>query len=69
MRQKEREAERRNNDRRLKHNRKQHRRTEILDVEKDRREILKGADYVIFMMQVGGYNPSTIIDFEIPKYF
>ena len=39
MRQKEREAERRNNDRRLKHNRKQHRRTQILDVEKDRREI------------------------------
>ena len=39
MRQKEREAERRNNDRRLKHNRKQHRSTQILDVEKDRREI------------------------------
>ena len=36
---------------------------------KDRREILKGADYVIFMMQVGGYKPSTIIDFEIPKKY
>ncbi|GIT08752.1 MAG: hypothetical protein CM1200mP30_23820 [Pseudomonadota bacterium] len=36
---------------------------------KDRREILAGADYVIFMMQVGGYKPSTIIDFEIPKKY
>ena len=36
---------------------------------KDRREILKGADYVIFMMQVGGYKPSTVIDFEIPKKY
>ena len=35
----------------------------------DRREILTGADYVIFMMQVGGYKPSTIIDFEIPKKY
>ena len=32
---------------------------------KDRREILKDADYVIFMMQVGGYKPSTIIDLSI----
>ena len=35
----------------------------------DCREILAGADYVIFMMQVGGYKPSTIIDFEIPKKY
>ncbi len=36
---------------------------------KNRRDILAGADYVIFMMQIGGYKPSTIIDFEIPKRF
>jgi len=35
----------------------------------DRRKVLVGADYVIFMMQVGGYKPSTIIDFEIPKKY
>ena len=35
----------------------------------DRREALSGADYVILMMQVGGYRPSTVIDFEIPKKY
>ena len=35
----------------------------------DRREVLAGSDYVIFMMQVGGYKPSTVIDFEIPKKY
>ncbi len=35
----------------------------------DRRAALKGADFVILMMQVGGYKPSTVIDFEIPKTF
>lgn len=35
----------------------------------DRRAALKGADYVIAMIQVGGYNPGTIIDFEIPKKY
>lgn len=35
----------------------------------DRREALKGADYVICMIQVGGYKPSTVIDFEIPKKY
>ena len=29
----------------------------------DRREVLAGSDYVIFMMQIGGYKPSTVIDF------
>ena len=33
----------------------------------DRRAALVGADYVITMFQVGGYKPSTVIDFEIPK--
>jgi alpha-galactosidase len=35
----------------------------------DRRKALKGADFVILMMQVGGYKPATVIDFEIPKSF
>ena len=35
----------------------------------DRRAALAQADYVITMFQVGGYKPSTVIDFEIPKKF
>lgn len=35
----------------------------------DRRAALAKADYVITMFQVGGYKPSTVIDFEIPKKF
>lgn len=35
----------------------------------DRRQALAGADYVISMFQVGGYKPSTVIDFEIPKKY
>jgi alpha-galactosidase len=35
----------------------------------DRRAALDGADYVISMFQVGGYKPSTVIDFEIPKKY
>ncbi|MCE7792693.1 alpha-glucosidase/alpha-galactosidase [Salipaludibacillus sp. CUR1] len=33
----------------------------------DRKEALTGAKYVINAIQVGGYEPSTVIDFEIPK--
>ena len=35
----------------------------------DRRESLVGSDFVQTTIQVGGYKPSTIIDFEIPKKF
>jgi alpha-galactosidase len=35
----------------------------------DRATALKGADFVILMMQIGGYKPATVIDFEIPKTF
>jgi alpha-galactosidase len=35
----------------------------------DRRRALDGADYAICMIQVGGYKPSTVIDFEIPKKY
>ncbi len=33
------------------------------------REGLAGADYVVNAIQVGGYEPSTVIDFEIPKKY
>lgn len=35
----------------------------------DRRRALDGADYAISMFQVGGYKPSTVIDFDIPKKY
>ena len=35
----------------------------------DRREALDGAGYVITMFQVGGYEPATVTDFEIPARF
>jgi alpha-galactosidase len=34
---------------------------------RERRAALDGADHVITTIQVGGYRPSTVIDFEIPK--
>jgi alpha-galactosidase len=36
---------------------------------KARRSALKGADYVVNAIQVGGYEPSTVIDFEIPRKY
>jgi alpha-galactosidase len=35
----------------------------------DRRRALDGADYAINMIQVGGYKPSTVIDFEVPTKY
>jgi alpha-galactosidase len=35
----------------------------------NRREALKGANYVICMIQVGGYEPATVTDFEIPRKY
>lgn len=35
----------------------------------NRKEALKGADFVINAIQVGGYDPCTITDFEIPKKY
>lgn len=35
----------------------------------ERRHALQDADFVITMIQVGGYEPATIIDFDIPKQF
>ena len=35
----------------------------------NRKLALHGADYVVNAIQVGGYDPCTIADFEIPKQF
>jgi alpha-galactosidase len=35
----------------------------------DRRAALGGADYVVTSFQVGGYKPSTVVDFEVPKRY
>ncbi len=37
--------------------------------EANRRDALKNSDFVINAIQVGGYKPSTVIDFEIPKKY
>jgi alpha-galactosidase len=41
----------------------------VIEATTDRRKALDGADYAICMIQVGGYKPSTVIDFEIPKKY
>ena len=35
----------------------------------NRREALRGADFVVNAIQVGFYEPCTVIDFEIPKKY
>ena len=35
----------------------------------DQREALDGADFVVVAFQIGGYDPCTITDFEIPKSY
>ncbi|MBX3051841.1 MAG: alpha-glucosidase/alpha-galactosidase [Caldilineaceae bacterium] len=40
-----------------------------IDATLSRREALAGADYAITMIQVGGYKPGTVVDFEIPKKY
>jgi len=32
-------------------------------------DALRGADYVVNAIQVGGYEPATVVDFEIPKKY
>jgi len=41
----------------------------IIETTTDRRAVLDGANYAINMIQVGGYEPATLIDFDIPKKF
>ncbi|MBN9345594.1 MAG: alpha-glucosidase/alpha-galactosidase [Devosia sp.] len=35
----------------------------------DQRRALEGADFVVVCFQIGGYDPCTITDFEVPKKF
>lgn len=35
----------------------------------NRKEALRGANFVVNAIQVGGYDPCTIIDFEVPKKY
>ena len=42
--------------------------TTYLGLEK-RRDALRGAKFVVNAIQVGGYDPCTIIDFEVPKKY
>ena len=37
--------------------------------EENRRDALRGAAFVVNAIQVGGYEPCTVIDFEIPKKY
>ena len=41
----------------------------VIEATTERRDALKDADYVINMVQIGGYRPSTVIDFEIPRQY
>ena len=35
----------------------------------DQRRALAGADFVVVAFQIGGYEPCTVTDFEVPKKF
>ncbi len=41
----------------------------VIEATTDRTETLRDADYAINMVQIGGYRPSTVIDFEIPRKY
>ena len=41
----------------------------VIEATTDRKQALDGADYAICMIQVAGYRPGTVIDFEIPKKY
>jgi alpha-galactosidase len=43
--------------------------TPRIEATTDRRRALDGADYAISMIQVAGYRPGTVVDFEVPKRY
>lgn len=43
--------------------------TPTIEATTDRRASLDGANYALGMFQIGGYKPSTVVDFEIPKKY
>jgi alpha-galactosidase len=40
-----------------------------METHTDQRKALDGADFVVVAFQIGGYEPATVIDFEVPKRF
>ena len=40
----------------------------VIQTTRDRREAVAGADFVINMVQIGGFD-STLVDFEIPRRY
>lgn len=40
-----------------------------ITTETNQKEALRGSDFVVCMFQVGGYEPATVIDFDIPKKY
>ncbi len=40
-----------------------------LETHTDQKKALAGADFVIVAFQIGGYEPCTVTDFEVPKRF
>lgn len=40
-----------------------------VETHRDQRRALEGADFVIVAFQIGGYEPCTVTDFEVPKKF
>jgi alpha-galactosidase len=43
--------------------------TTTIEATTDRRKALDGADYALNMIQVGGYEPCTVTDFEVPRRY
>ncbi len=41
----------------------------VIEATTDRRRAFDGADYAICMIQVAGYRPGTVTDFEVPKRY
>ncbi len=40
-----------------------------IETYRDQRRALEGADFVVVCFQIGGYDPCTITDFEVPKQY
>ncbi len=43
--------------------------TAKIETHTDQRRALQGADFVITAFQIGGYKPSTVVDFDVPKKY
>ena len=43
--------------------------TAKIETYSDQRKALEGADFVVVAFQIGGYEPCTVTDFEVPKKY